>query len=105
MFHFLDKKLDANKARTNKEIEAMLLTAMKSGAQIQNVSYFDNIENYKRFQGVYLHYLYDCKDGVNGRNHDLGRKMNEVGIRHDFNCVYSLERYLERQRRLKAVAN
>jgi hypothetical protein len=93
--------LDGNLARTKKEVEEMVDCSMRTGVFIQNIDYLDNIENYKRFQGVYLQILYDCKDGVNGRDSGLLGCVVDFGEKHDLNRIFDEQRFLERKQRFE----
>jgi hypothetical protein len=103
MFPLFWVDFDADKAKSRIEIEAMLERAMRFGISIRNVDYLGHIENYKRFQSVFLGMIYDFKDRANGRNPCHMAALEAFGARYDFNRIYDRRRFEERQRRLREV--
>ncbi len=99
MVRFSETVLDANNAQTNQEVEAMLMAAMRKGTRIDNLSFFTNRANYRRFQRGYMNIMYNCRDRLPGFGPKLAREMAKVGRLYDLDCIFSTERAAEAKRR------
>jgi len=90
---FLPKEIDANKIKGRKDVREALLLAAKNDIPIKNIDYFDNHDNYIRFQSVFINLFLDAKHGR--LPHIVGVKLRKIDGMYGLGKMFDAERNMK----------
>ena len=87
---FLPKEIDADKVTGKKDIREALILDAKNNITIRNIDYFQNHDNYIRFQRVFVDVFFDAKQGRIPRI--IGIKLNQMDEKYGLAKLFDAER-------------
>jgi hypothetical protein len=88
---FLPKEINANAVKSHKDVRDALFLAARSGVPIKNIDYFDNNDNYMRFQDILIfELLFEFREGKIAR--PLGVRLARLGDAYGLNKLFDAER-------------
>jgi len=92
MFSFLlPKEIDANKVKTSGDVRDALFMAARNNIPIKNIDYFDNNDNYMRFQDILIfELLFEFREGKIPR--PIGVGLARLGDTYGLNKLFDAER-------------
>jgi hypothetical protein len=90
---FLPKEIDADKVKGRKDVREALLLAAKNNIPIQNIDYFENHDNYIRFQSVFINLFLDAKHGR--LPHPIGVKLRRMDDAYGLGKMFDAERNMK----------